>query len=458
MVVYGDGTAQLASSAQRERSSITSPAKAADSEWATSAILAVVALLGLLTYLPALFQPFISDDYLQIAVARKYGAFENWPALAADPLYRCRAVSLVITYWSEMLGGISPAFLYSTAIAFHIVNSWLVFFLGRTFGLGQAISAAAAVFFAAYEGHQEAVMWYGAFHELTLFFFCLLFLIAWKKFVDSEFRNWPLFAGALVCFVLGLLSKEPAVMLVPLALLMSLSWRNFAAITPLAAIAGAYTIAIFAAKSHHLHLNDGTFSLSAPFYFTWTNSMGRLFWFWGAVSLIAMAMWGTWREHRRTIALAAVYTGLTLLPFSFLAYMTRIPSRHTYLASAGLAFIVAAGFMSFRMKSSHIVWSARVLAIVILAHQVGYVWTKKRGQFLERAKPTESLLQLARDNESAFDVPCFPYGEEVAFEALRIVLNREARFISSERTPTGICRALKVLPAGTSPTASVAGH
>ena len=31
------------------------------------------------------------------------------------------------------------------------------------------------------------------------------------------------------------------------------------------------------------------------------------------------------------------------MPYSFLTYMPRLPSRHTYLASVGLAFIVAAG-------------------------------------------------------------------------------------------------------------------
>ena len=38
-------------------------------------------------------------------------------------------------------------------------------------------------------------------------------------------------------------------------------------------------------------------------------------------------------------AVALVWMGLALVPYSFLTYSTQIPSRQTYLASAGLALL-----------------------------------------------------------------------------------------------------------------------
>jgi hypothetical protein len=413
------------------------------SAWSTPVICAVVALLAVITYIPTLFQPLISDDYLQIAEGRKYGGFSQFWDLAKDPLYRCRAVSIWLTRITEELFGINPSTLYATAILFHAVNSCLVFFFGLTMGMDRRLSAIAAAFFAIYIGHQEAVMWYGAFHELTLLFFCLLFLILWQRWLDGKA---PLLA-AYLCFVLALLSKEPAVVLVPLALLLRLSKRNVLALIPPAIAALVYTIAIFNAKAEHLHLNDGTFSLRAPFWITWSNSFGRMLWFETGLGLLAMLAWGTWREHRRTIIYATVFISITLLPFCFLTYMTRIPSRHTYLPSAGLAFLFAAGFLSFQWKTRHIVWSARALAAVILIHQIGYIWIKKRDQFLVRAEPTEQLLRIARETPGPIKVTCFPYGREVADEAVRIILNRDPNQSLEWKVPVGAtCRTLEVAP------------
>jgi len=44
-------------------------------------VLGAIFVLSLLTYARSLSLPFISDDYVQIHYASKYGAFENWPAL-----------------------------------------------------------------------------------------------------------------------------------------------------------------------------------------------------------------------------------------------------------------------------------------------------------------------------------------------------------------------------------------
>ncbi|MGC8791781.1 MAG: hypothetical protein ACP5U2_00140, partial [Bryobacteraceae bacterium] len=51
-------------------------------------VLAGLALLCVLAYLPSLALPFIADDYVQIRLARDWGPPSGWPSLAADALYR----------------------------------------------------------------------------------------------------------------------------------------------------------------------------------------------------------------------------------------------------------------------------------------------------------------------------------------------------------------------------------
>ena len=76
----------------------------------------LVAVLCVIAYAPALRLPLISDDWLQIALARDYGPASGWSALAADPLYRCRATSLVLVSWIDRWFG-------ATAIAISIKSS-----------------------------------------------------------------------------------------------------------------------------------------------------------------------------------------------------------------------------------------------------------------------------------------------------------------------------------------------
>jgi len=120
--------------------------------------LAATALLCLLAYSRALTLPLISDDYLQIQLGRDYGPMSNWHNLAADALYRWRATSILITYWTERLFGIGPLTLNISSLLVHILNTWLVLALGYWRVIGWRLSAIAAGFFAIYEGHQEAVM------------------------------------------------------------------------------------------------------------------------------------------------------------------------------------------------------------------------------------------------------------------------------------------------------------
>jgi hypothetical protein len=69
--------------------------------------------------------------------------------------------------------------------------------------------------------------------------------------------------------------------------------------------------------------------------------------------------------------------------------MSFVPSRHTYFASAGLGLVIGAAFLALSDRGVKHARIASALAAILIAHHTAYIWTKKHGQFLERAAPTE---------------------------------------------------------------------
>jgi len=379
-------------------------------------VLCAIFVLSLLTYARSLSLPFISDDYVQIHYARKYGAFENWPALFNDALYRCRATSLVLTHWTEQLFGIDPMPYRLTSLFLHILCSTLVFALGSWRVIGWRIAALAALCFAFLEGHQEAVIWYAALPELLAVAFVLGTVLTWIRFLKTG--SPAVYALCFATYLFALLSKESAVIAVPLIALVAVFnrpppfWRPLLAAAPFALAAIAYFFWGYEARSTHLHYNDGTFSFSAPFPLTLARSLFRMLWVWGLLSLLVVWRW-RFRPSRLTLTAAIAWMALALGPNLFLTYMTQAPSRHTYAASIGLALVVALGLEATRRRFP-MRWAMPLAFAIVALQQAGYIWTKKQRQFEERAAPTVEILRKLRENDLTLRLRCFPYGEEVA--------------------------------------------
>jgi hypothetical protein len=393
-------------------------------------VLAATAALAVVAYLPALGLPFIADDYLQIALARQYGPVSGWADLAADPLYRCRATSLVLTWWLEQLAGVNPLPFNLVSLGLHIVNTWLVFALGLWKPIGWRVSAAAAAFFAVYEGHQEAVVWFAAVPELLVFTFSLASLLVWLIWLQRGQPGWTLPLGAGAFFLLALLSKESAAVLPGLFLLTVLvhpgRWKRIAAASaPMLLISGLYTLMAFGAKTSHQHFNDGTFSTTSPVWVTLANSTGRMLWFWGLLALVAI-LWRRSGQWRPLLAIVAVWVIITFLPYSFIAYMPRVPSRHTYLASAGLSVLIGFAFLLIaRQLSQWRAWAPAALAAVVVLHNCGYLWGKKQSQYLARAEPTEQLIKAGLAHPGPIRVRCFPYSPTIALTTLQVAAKHD---------------------------------
>ncbi|MCS7023705.1 MAG: hypothetical protein NZV14_02805 [Bryobacteraceae bacterium] len=399
--------------------------------------LCLLALLAIVPYLPFLGLPLISDDYLQIHLARQFSGWRGVAQLISDPLYRCRATSLVWTYLLDAAFGVRAPVYYAAGIFLHVLNTWVVFALGRWRLIGYRWSAWAAAFFAVYEGHQEAVVWHAASPELFLFLFSNLSLLFWVRWLQAGKRAWRSYWVAGLFFLLALASKEPAVM-IPL-LLAFVSWslgklrESVGGLALFAGLSIVYTVLIFTAREKHLHFNDGTFSPSAPFLWTLVNSGLRLFWFWGLLAVVTLWLAG-WQRAQFLARLSSFWIVVTLLPYSFLTYMPRVPSRHTYWASAGLSLVVAAGLLALarRGRAQRLIpW----VAALMFAHNAGYLWIKKLPQFKQRAAVTERFVEFARKESRPIRVRCFEVGPNLARLAVVIRLNRPSWTIRLEDDP-----------------------
>ena len=362
--------------------------------------LAALALLCCLAYAPMLGIPLIEDDYPSLTQAQVLGAPTHIGDLLLHSAFQARATSVWCMYLLWKAVKLTPWVYHAVSLVLHILNTWLVYLLCGAWTRMRPAAFWAAAFFAVAEGHQEAILWFTAINELWMFLFGATALLFWRR------GHWM----GIPCFALALLSKESAVIFLPLFFLVAPSrdWRRW---LPYLLLAAAMVTSIVLGRS--FRFSDGSFSLRAPFWITWPRGVGRILWIWGWIS--AGVIWFRKDPKVRSAALAAVvWIVVALIPYIFLTYSTQIPSRQTYLASVGLAML--AGLAISVLDRRAVVF----LATAMLVHNVGYLWVKKRSQFLERAAPTEQLIALARHTSGPIWVQCFPRIPWIAEEAVHL--------------------------------------
>ncbi len=371
----------------------------------------LLAALCVITYAPTLTISLLEDDYPNISQARTIGSPHGLAQLRSDPTFRLRATSYWIMYALWSTARLSAIAYHAVSLLLHFAATLLLYRLALDWTPMRNGALWAAAFFAVYEGHQEAIMWFSAINELLLFVFGIGAMLCWMRAAKSLWWHVP----GVVLFALALLSKESAVILLPLFLLVR--WRVNWTLAPYLALAAVAVASIQESRAISFRFSDGSFSLHAPFWITLPHSTFRLFWIWGFLALI---YWIVQKQALRPIWLAVTWIAIALAPYSFLTYSTAIPSRQVYLASAGLAMIVGLAFHHVAQSADRrLVWS--VAAIVLIAN-IEIIWTKKRSQFLERAAPTTQLLATVRQSSGPVYMNCWPRTRLVAEEAVRLAM------------------------------------
>ena len=382
----------------------------------TGRSLAVLAALAALAYAPLLTIPLIEDDYPNLWMALDLGRPAGAVALLRNPVFQMRATSFWAMYALWGIARLAPWIYHLVSLLLHVANTWLVYAICLAWPRMRPAALWAAAFFAIQEGHQEAVMWFSAINELLQFLFGMGALWCWL----TRERGWGRQLAGLLLFGLALLSKESAVIVLPLMVLATPpnEWRRAVwRIAPYVALTGLAVALVLASRGTSFRFSDGSFSWQAPFWTTWPRNYGRVVWIWGlpAAAGVLLARDGRlWRASGTALA----WIGIALLPYCFLTYSAQIPSRQTYLASAGLAMLVGLAMAWWQPR-----WDRRMVTavlLVVLLHNVGYLWIRKRSQFLERAAPTEQLIALARSTPGPIWVRCFPRNSFIAEGAVHL--------------------------------------
>jgi hypothetical protein len=140
--------------------------------------------------------------------------------------------------------------------------------------------------------------------------------------------------------------------------------------------------------------------------------------------MVALRSQVKWRQVR-TVCL---WVPITLLPYSFVSYMPRLPSRHHYLASVGFCLLVGSA-MALVASGRRRHWLPLLLMPYVL-HNVGYLWFYKEGQFRERARPYEASIAAAgKHSGAAVRLACFPGNPDELRRALRFRVARPVELI-----------------------------
>jgi hypothetical protein len=198
---------------------------------------AVIVLIVVAAYLPALYSGYIWDDDVYVtnnpALRNIEGLWASWTHLGANVQY----YPLVFTsFWLEYhLWQLSPFGYHLVNVVLHLLNALLVWFILRRLEVRGAWLAAAV--FAIHPVHVESVAWITERKNVLSGFFYLGAVAAYLRFADSwsddasrndggrSGRAWRAYVLAFLLFAFALLSKTVTVTL-PVILLVLAWWKR----------------------------------------------------------------------------------------------------------------------------------------------------------------------------------------------------------------------------------------
>lgn len=197
--------------------------------WVREIVLAfLLALLTAAAFARGLGGGFVYDDRLTVERNPSIASFRELPASLAKPMWDFTGPenTAAVGYWRPLanvalatgraLGGGSPFAFHALSLALHVLATLVAFRLASRIAQDTWIAFFAALLFGLHPVHVEAVSWLSSINEPLCGLFVLLAIdgfLAWRERGSS---GVPWLAG--IWFFLGLLSKELAVAVVPLAL------------------------------------------------------------------------------------------------------------------------------------------------------------------------------------------------------------------------------------------------
>ncbi|MFQ5724303.1 MAG: ArnT family glycosyltransferase, partial [Terriglobia bacterium] len=357
-----------------------------------------------LAYLPALNNPFLADDYAFLSLSARLQA--DWSALGDFPLGGRRLLAHLFFFLCYSLFGLNPAPYYAANLLLHLANAGLVYLLARELTGERRVGLVAALFFVAYERHQEPLFWIATHHELLLSLGVLATAFFFVRFRRTG--RWGYYGLALATFGVAGFSKESFVVLAPLLVLLDgalAGWRarrGWVVHVPFWLVSGAYLLLLRVGPwAREFYRVD--YAITPHFFEVYLLSLHRLLLLvWPFLLLAGLAYrWAPGRGRFREVLgerAGLVFLGwllITMVPYSFVLYVDYLSSRHTYLPSVGTAGLVGLLFLRGWERAGRRSWrvAAGVVLGVCLAGNVVHLW-RKDADYLARAAPTEELIAV----------------------------------------------------------------
>jgi len=185
----------------------------------------LVAVAAAIVYVNTLGNGFVFDDRVFIEKARAHRHLSNLPHMFGlddgTPAYR--PVRLATYAIDHAVFGPRPWGFHLSNIVYHVAASILVLLLFRRLTGGRWAATAGALLFALHPIHVDAVTYISGRKDVLVTLFtlgALLAYVAWRRSPRRTLvRTTAATAGVCLLFVLGILSKESAVVLPALVLL-----------------------------------------------------------------------------------------------------------------------------------------------------------------------------------------------------------------------------------------------
>ena len=187
-----------------------------------SAGAALIMLLTVVAYFPALHCGFIWDDADHLTenpvMTAPHGLQMIWSSLAFSRYYPLT----LTTYWAEhRLWGLNPLPYHLVNVVLHAINGVLIFLVLRRLRVTGAWLA--AMLWTLHPVNVESVAWITELKNTQSGVFFFLALLCFLRFDAHERRHW--YALALLCGLAAMLSK-PSTVVLPLVLLLCAWWER----------------------------------------------------------------------------------------------------------------------------------------------------------------------------------------------------------------------------------------
>ncbi len=341
-----------------------------------------ILLLGslvVLAYAPAVNNGFISDDY--VILGRLLDLKRNLLGLFSMPPEGFRLTSYCSFALLKAAFGYRAEYFYAFTVLLHLTNAVMVWRLLGHLTKSEHTAKLGALFFAVCQNPQEAMTWLAGMNEALLAAFILGMLLAWIK----GHQLWSVFL-----YVLALFSKESAVALLLLVPLVDYPragrWALKTAYLSLVVPLLPFCLLYLSTRNSNTLLTTGFYAIRVGALWVLVNSLHRLVFPWAYFALIQVFVkraWASLKSWSHPVAWMAV----SLLPYIFLTYQNHVPSRNQYVASVGLAWLLALAVEELLT----IKWRYAFVAVFLVVN-IAYLWFVKDPQYVLRAAPTNQLI------------------------------------------------------------------